>query len=97
MKNKYFNIKIPHWCCISLFAMFLITPSITLAQLANINYSVKVDRIRSYEGGWFGPCWESGTEEYTAWGGFNDNTNSSISCASCLTCNSNGNCSYFVT
>ena len=45
----------------------------SFAQLANINYSVKVDRIQSYEGGWFGPCWESGTEEYTAWGGFNDN------------------------
>ena len=66
----------------------------SFAQLANINYSVKVDRIQSYEGGWFGPCWESGTEEYTAWGGFNDNSNSNISWASCLTCNSNGNCTY---
>ena len=65
-----------------------------VAQLANINYSVKVDRIRSYEGGWFGPCWEAGTEEYTGWGGFNDNISSTISWASCLTCNNNGNCSY---
>ncbi|MBT6744935.1 MAG: lamin tail domain-containing protein, partial [Flavobacteriales bacterium] len=77
---------------IPIFLLLFCTNS--FAQLANINYSVKVDRITSYEGGWFGPCWESGTEEYTAWGGFNDNTNSSVSWASCLTCNSNGNCTY---
>ena len=64
------------------------------AQLANIDYSVRVDRIQSNEGGLFGPCWESGTEEYTAWGGFNDNVSSAVSWASCLTCNSNGNCTY---
>ena len=40
------------------------------AQLADVTYSVRVGNVFSSEGGVFGPCWESGNEEYTAYGGF---------------------------
>ena len=89
-----FYLKPLNKVLMAVFVCCTLISTFSSAQLANIDYSVRVDRILSYEGGFFGPCWESGTEEYTAWGGFTDNINNSISWASCLTCNSNGNCSY---
>lgn len=99
LKNKIMNyinfyLKPLNKVLMAVFVCCTLISTFSSAQLANIDYSVRVDRILSYEGGFFGPCWESGTEEYTAWGGFTDNINNSISWASCLTCNSNGNCSY---
>ena len=64
------------------------------AQLADVTYSVRVGNVFSSEGGVFGPCWETGNEEYTAYGGFFDNTNTSVDLSGCLQCNNNGNCNY---
>jgi hypothetical protein len=64
------------------------------AQLADVTYSVRVGNVFSSEGGVFGPCWESGNEEYTAYGGFFDNTNTNVDLSGCLQCNNNGNCNY---
>ena len=64
------------------------------AQLADVTYSVRVGNVFSSEGGVFGPCWESGNEEYTAYGGFFDNANTNVDLSGCLQCNNNGNCNY---
>lgn len=69
-------------------------PSLVFGQLANVNYSVQVDAVTSYENFAFGACWESGTEEYTAYIKFKDNINTSLTETGCLQCNNNGDCTY---
>lgn len=65
----------------------------SFAQLANVNYSVRINRLVHLEFG-CGNCWESGDEEYTGFGRFRDNVNTSITSSPCQTCTENGNCTY---
>lgn len=86
-----------------LFSTLLIGASAALylphanAQLADVTYTVQIDRVISYED--FGggqACWETGDEEYTAFVNASDNVNGAASSSGCLTCDSNGDCTYGV-
>ncbi|MES2798869.1 MAG: T9SS type A sorting domain-containing protein [Bacteroidota bacterium] len=66
----------------------------SFGQLADVNYTVQTVNVTSYEGGFGGPCWESGNEEYTAYVGSYDNVNGTATSTGCQTCDNNGNCSY---
>jgi hypothetical protein len=61
MNYKLSQLKIHLWCWQSMLLLLMTISTYSSAQLANIDYSVRVDRIQSNEGGLFGPCWESGT------------------------------------
>ena len=82
--------KILHVC----FLLVLGSYGFLSAQLANVNYTVRTDRVTSYENASGGACWEGGTEEYTAYVYARDNVNGSESSTGCRTCNNNGNCTY---
>ena len=87
MKNLNIN-----WMKSVLFIGLMVLVNIEIfAQLANVRYSVRVGNIQSRE---FNACYEFGNEEYTAYAGFYDNNNTSLTQSSCLTCTTNGNCNY---
>jgi gliding motility-associated-like protein len=66
------------------------------AQLANVNYTVQVDRVIGNENPTSGACWETGDEEYSAYVFARDNVNGTETSSGCLTCDANGNCTYGV-
>src|SRR5690606_5282992 len=63
-------------------------------QSQNIDWESRVNNVRSKEGGIGGACWESGDEEYSSLFAVKDNIMASFSSRICVTCNSNGDCSY---
>ena len=64
------------------------------AQLADMTYSVRTGSVTSWENYAFGACWESGTENYTAYLDSWDNVNGAWVGTGCQTCDNNGNCTY---
>ncbi|MGB1019420.1 MAG: immunoglobulin domain-containing protein, partial [Chitinophagales bacterium] len=65
-----------------------------IAQLADVHFYVRTDRMDHFEGGVFGNCWESGNEEYSGYAGFRDDINTAVSWSPCQTCLNNGDCTY---
>ena len=64
------------------------------AQLADMTYSVRTGSVTSWENYAFGACWESATENYTAYLDSWDNVNGAWVGTGCQTCDNNGNCTY---
>ncbi len=74
------------------FSLLLALP----AQAANVNYQVNVARLRHFEGGTFGNCWESGDEEYTGKVWARDNVDTGETGGTCYQSTYNGNVDYAV-
>lgn len=80
--NKYFTLLI------------LILGTFTHLVAQNIDWEARVNNVRSKEGGFGGPCWETGDEEYTSLFAVKDNIMGSFSARACVTCDKNGDCEY---
>ena len=75
-----------------LYVILIASTLTTLNYAQQVDYTVTVTQVQWFEGGIGGPCWESGTEEYTALVWFDDNLNGTNVGGNCFTCNNNGNC-----
>ena len=73
-----------------LFLISCIISSLTYAQ--PVDYSVTVTQVNWIEGGFFGACYEGGTNEYGAVVWFDDNLNGTDVGGNCLQCNAGANC-----
>lgn len=67
----------------------------TLAQLANIDYTIKLNSVTTYNSNCNDPCvFCTATAEYTAFVNATDNVNGTASSTGCLQCDAAGNCTY---
>lgn len=74
-----------------LYTIILIISAVNLLSAQNQDYDSWIYRFYSWEGGTFGNCWESGTEEYSRKGWVELEGYGEVY-SGCNQCNSNGNC-----